>query len=157
MAEDFASLRTIPRNEYDGQKLVSIRFLQQHVTVKSVQSHLRSLDIQISDAVLQHVVARGQRLFAILALLEREHEVDAILSSLEDEMLPFTTKEAIPPVVGKSPEQISTFWDHQAKFPPELRLQKHLRELPGSIQLPSSKHLSGRLRLGLMVRSSKSK
>lgn len=133
MAEMFVNLL---RNEYKEHKYVSIRFLEKHITKESVESHLRSKGIPISQSTLQSIIANGRRLFTILILLKREHEANHIFNSIQDNMLPFSTKENIPPVLGQSPEQISAFWDHQAKFPPNLRLQQNLQELPGSIELP---------------------
>lgn len=119
--QDGVNLRERLRSEYEGRSFVSIRFLEQHITVESVINHLRSQGITFSHDV-QDLIAEGRRLFAILVLLEREHEVDAIFSRIQDDNLPFYTKEGIPPILAKSMDQTSAFWEHQAKFPPKLRL-----------------------------------
>ena len=60
--------------------------MEQHITVESVNNHLRSQGITFSHDV-QDLIAEGRRLFAILVLLEREHEVDAIFSRIQDDNL----------------------------------------------------------------------
>lgn len=131
------TLVSLLRSRYAGQKYVSIRFLEKYITAESVESHLTSKGIPISSKTLQSIIAKGLSLFAILILLEREHDVNEIFNSIQGDMLPFSNKETIPSVLGQSSDQISAFWDHQAKFPPKLTPQQnYLRELPGSIELP---------------------
>lgn len=93
--------------------------------MESVNNHLRSQGIMFSHD-MQDLIAEGRRLFAILVLLEREHEVDAIFSRIQDDNLPFYTKEGIPPILAKSMDQTSAFWEQLSEVPSQNQAPRTL-------------------------------
>ena len=116
---------------------VSLESLKGCMTEQKVKEHIGSIGIPVNRSLLEEVVFKRPRLFAILVLIGREKAVVALIADIEDDTFFFFTEEDVPSGVGDS-EQRAKFLKLQSRLPPMLTCKDPPQEFPDSFRPPFS-------------------
>ena len=127
-------------DECDRHQFLPSDLLQQLVTKERIESHLVSHDIFLAAAILEKILDKGRKLFALLVLLSRETIVDVVFKCFHDDMLPFATIEDVPKEVGDERRR-RQFLHFQRSFFPKLTCEDPPQEYSRSPTLPIAQHI----------------
>jgi hypothetical protein len=117
----------------DEKRFVSLEFLRQLFTPQFVRTCLESSEISQTRDLVDAIIYKAPKLFAVLLLIERENRIKSLLErGWDDDAWPLLEIE-VPEfdIIQKKEE----FYRAQWFIPPVLTKERHL-ELPGDAPLP---------------------
>ena len=117
----------------NGKNFISLEDLHGLITEQRVEEHLRSN--KRLDRRFREIIPIRPRLFAILVLLEREENLNAILEHIPDDSFVYSNEEDVPQEIGNR-DQRADFFDRQSHFPPPLTRDFPPRIFPATFRPP---------------------
>ena len=126
-------------DECDRRQFLPSELLEQLMTKERIKSHLESHDIFLDAAILERILDKGRRLFALLVLLSREAMVNVFFKCFHDDMLPFATIENVPKEVGDERRR-RQFLHFQRSFFPKLTCEDPPQEYSRPPELPIAQY-----------------
>jgi len=126
-------LRQLLLEEKKRMGFISVARLVELVTAESVAARLAFRGFHNDSPAVSAIVSTARKLFAILVLLELEHQAPALIrSGKSDSMFPIDETD-IPPF--ETQHHLQAFFSEQWIIPPRFDRDKHL-EFSGATVLP---------------------